>query len=75
MARVEINKKKDEVILTFNEAFYDKKFINQTIEVFKEVCDASEDKEYIFLKPKKGISIENLGYEFYNYVLGLIKNS
>lgn len=75
MERVKINKKKNEIILSFNESFYDKKFINQAMEAFKEVCDVKKDKEFIFLKPKKEVDIDTLGYEFYNYVLGLIKNS
>lgn len=75
MERVKINKKKNEVILSFNESFYDKQFISQAIEDFKEVCDIKKDKEFIFLKPKKEVDLNNLGYEFYNYVLGLIKNT
>ena len=75
MERVKINKKKNEVVLSFNEKFYDKKFINQAVEDFKESCDIKKDKDFIFLKPKKGIELDTLGYEFYNYVLGLIKNN
>lgn len=75
MERVEINKKKNEIVLSFNEIFYDKKFINQAIEDFKEACDIKKDKEFILLRPKKEVNINTLGYEFYNYVLGLIKNS
>lgn len=74
MGRVKINKEKNEIVLSFNENFYDKKFINKATEDFKDVCDVKKDKDLILLKPKEKIDIDTLGHEFYNYVLGLIKN-
>lgn len=75
MERIKVNKEKNEVVLSFNEKFYNKKFIDKAIEEFKGVCDIKKDSNLIFLKPKEKIDINILGYEFYNYVLGLIKNS
>lgn len=74
MGRVKVNKAKNEVILSFNEQFYDKKFIDKAIEDFKGICDIKKDKDLIRLKPKEKIDIDTLGNEFFNYVLGLIKN-
>jgi len=75
MERIKVNKEKNEVILSFNEKFYNKKFIDKAIEEFKEVCDAKKEKDLIFLTPKEKVDLDILGYEFYNYVLGLIKNN
>ena len=76
MKRVNVNKEKKEITLTVNESFYDPDLVNQAIEDFKEVCDITKNQESIVLKPKEeGIELETLGYEFYNYLLGLIKNT
>ena len=75
MERIKVNREKNEVVLSFNEKFYDKKFIDKAAEEFKEVCDVKKENNLIFLKPKEKIDINTLGYEFYNYVLDLIKNS
>ncbi len=74
MERIKVNKEKNEVVLSFNEKFYDRKFIDEAVEEFKEICDITKDNNLISLKPKEKIDLDILGYEFYNYVLGLIKN-
>lgn len=66
---------KNLVILTFNDNFYPKDLIEQSILDFKEVCDSNFQGEKLILKPLSNeIDINNLGYEFYNYLLGLIKS-
>lgn len=63
------------VILTFNKNFYPEEFVRQAISDFNEVCEASYKDEKLTLKPKTNeIDVQNLGYEFYNYLLGLIKS-
>jgi len=62
------------VIVDFNEQFYKKEFIKQAITDFKEICEIEKTEEGLLLKPKKELNIDILGYEFYNYVLGLMKN-
>ena len=66
---------KNLVILTFNDTFYPKDLIEKSILDFKEVCDSDFQGEKLILKPKNNeIDINTLGYEFYNYLLGLIKS-
>lgn len=75
MERIKIDQEKNEVVLTFNENFYNQRVIDQAVEDFQKVCEITKDKNFITLKPKETLDINTLGYEFYNYVLGLIKNS
>ena len=74
MEKVKIDKAKNEVLVNFNEEFYKKKFIDKAIIDFKEVCTITKNDEGLLLKPKEEKDIDILGYEFYNYVLGLIKS-
>jgi hypothetical protein len=77
MNNISINKKTGEVNLVFNRFFYDPSVIKKCIEDFKEVCTASfkeEDKILVTLSPKDQKIIAKLGYEFFNYVLGSMKN-
>ncbi|MBI2558987.1 hypothetical protein HYW20_06720 [Candidatus Woesearchaeota archaeon] len=75
MKRVTVDKSKNLVVLTFNDNFYPKGLINQAMRDFNGVCDSHFENENFILKPKSGeIDIGNLGYEFYNYLLGLIKS-
>ena len=63
------------VMLTFNDNFYSKDLIEKSILDFKEVCDSNFQGEKLILKPKNNeIDLNTLGYEFYNYLLGLIKS-
>jgi tryptophanase len=75
MEKVEINKEKNEVVIRFNQKFYTQPHIDQAIEDFKEVCDARKEGNDLILKPKQKEDLDRLGYEFYNYVLGLMKNT
>lgn len=65
---------KDSVILAFNEKFYPRRFIEQAMQDYKEVCSFSESKKGLVLVPREKKHLPIIGYEFYNYVLGLIKN-
>ena len=58
--------------IKINPRFYDALCIQETINEFNEICDASFDGTTLFLNPKG--DIPNLQYEFLNYVLGLMKN-
>lgn len=74
MDKVIIDREKNEVILRFNSKFYTKESINQALNDFYSVCTARKEGDAIILAPKEGIDINMMGYEFYNYVLGLMKN-
>ncbi len=63
------------VILTFNKTFYPEEIIRQAGTDFQEVCEIDYEGEKLVLKPKTNeIDMQKLGYEFYNYLLGLIKS-
>jgi hypothetical protein len=74
MKKIRINQKKNEVLLAFNDKFYSQESIDKTITDFKDICHIIKTKEGILLKPKEKLDINVLGYEFYNYTLGMIKN-
>ena len=85
MAREKMEKEKTndeagqtQVIIQLNKQFYDLNSVNESIQDFNEVCtgkidDKSEHEIKVILMPKNE-DIENLKYEFCNYVLGLMKN-
>ncbi|MCF7861544.1 HxsD-like protein [Candidatus Woesearchaeota archaeon] len=72
MERIEVDGKL--VKLSFNKDFYSDKAIEQTIADFAEVCHAKWEGELLVLTPKEMIDLDELGREFYNYVLGIMKN-
>lgn len=74
MEKIKIDKAKNEVLVSFNKKFYKQEFINQAVLDFKRICNIEKVKGKIILKPKEQIDINVLGYEFYNYVLDLMKN-
>lgn len=74
MKRVIINKDGNVVFLTFNNFFYPQELINRSIDDFSKVCESRFEGGKLILKPKdKEVDLQTLGYEFYNYLLGLIK--
>ncbi len=75
MDKVIINREKNEVILRFDNRLYSKEYIDQAIKEFSEICDSREEKENLVLIPKDISDLDRLGFEFYNYVFGLVKNS
>ncbi|MBL7056012.1 hypothetical protein ISS07_03825 [Candidatus Woesearchaeota archaeon] len=74
MEKIKIQQEKNEVLVSFNEKFYKEDAINQAIADFKQACDIKKNENGLLMKPKGNIDIDTLGYEFYNYVLGLMKN-
>ena len=67
------------VIISLNKDFYDKGAIKETIAEFLDIylvqIQNEDDKNlFISINPKKIKVDETLGYEFCNYVLGLMKN-
>jgi hypothetical protein len=69
---------KHEVLLILKKDFYKGEIIKEVIEDFKEIClsevEECEDSFRVLLKPIQEKDLENLGCEFSNYVLGLMKN-
>ena len=72
MEKIKISK--NEVLVNFNKQFYNEEFIKQAVLDFKDLCDVEEKNQGLLLKPKQNKDIDLLGYEFYNHVLGLMKN-
>lgn len=78
-----VDQNKGEVRLAFNSEFYGKGAIEQAGKDFAEVCEAAigDEKEgmiKVLLKQNElsdAPDIEIIGYEFCNYVLGLIQNA
>jgi hypothetical protein len=62
------------VKLSFNKEFYSDKAIEQTISDFSEICDIKKEGNVVVLIPKEELDLNELGHEFYNYVLGIMKN-
>lgn len=77
MNNIKIDKKGKKVEIVLNKNFYCLDVVKEGIADFKEVCNSSisdEEGIKISLKPKEKVNIDTLGYEFSNYVLGLMKN-
>jgi len=71
--RKNVDVKGDKVIINLNKQFYNSGILHMAVNDFKNICDVKINR-YIILKPKtKDIDINTIGYEFYNYLLGLIK--
>lgn len=77
MKNVMVDKDKRLVKLSFNNKFYNQTFIDRAIQDFSKVCDIKKEEGLICIQPKEeaGVDLETIGYEFYNYVLALIKNN
>ncbi|MBS3131629.1 HxsD-like protein [Candidatus Woesearchaeota archaeon] len=75
MEKIKVDRQGNRVSVRFNPFFYDGKYIVRAIEDYSSACDISAEDGVIILKPKENISLDILGYEFYNYVLGLMKNT
>ena len=73
MIEIEENKIKIEL----NKKFYDLDAVKESLKDFNKVCNgtiANKKVIEITLKPKDKSLTNILGYEFCNYVLGLMKN-
>jgi hypothetical protein len=67
--------KKNEVQVSLNESIYSDDAIEQAIIDYEDVCEINKKDDRLVLIPKEKIELDILGYEFSNYVLGLMKNS
>lgn len=73
MIEVEENKIK----IKLNRQFYDLNAVKESLKAFNKVCDGvvvNKKVMEITLKSKNKSLTSILGYEFCNYVLGLMKN-
>jgi hypothetical protein len=81
MNNIEIDKKNKEVKLLVDTRFYGYGAVFQAAKDYLDSCWVliDGDKENILLvtiKPKtEDIGLETVGFEFYNYMLGLIQNA
>ena len=81
MSKVSIDKKNNETKLIIDTQFYGYDSILTASKDFTESCwvfmdGDKEDKILVTLKPKSDdVEISSLGYEFFNYVLGLMQNA
>jgi len=65
----------NQVILNFNKQFYSDDAIEMAIRDFSEICEVDETDKGLCLTPKEKTEINLIGLEFYNYVLGVMKNN
>ncbi len=79
--KIIIDKKTGEVKISFDVTVYKASSILKALDDFSDSCWVNADgdplkKIDIVLKPKStNISLETLGYEFYNYVLAMMKQA
>lgn len=79
MDKIVIKKEEKEVLINFDTKFYPFDCILRAAQDFSDSCwvsvDGSPESLQVMLRPKSDeIDLDTLGYEFYNYVLGIIKN-
>jgi len=77
--KVIANEEEKHVLISFDTKFYPYECIYKAIQDFSGSCfsniKGNQESPIVILKPKSDeINLHNLGYEFYNYVLGIIKN-
>jgi hypothetical protein len=63
-----------DVLVHLNEKIYPSAFINQAITDFQAVSRIEQTEDAIIISPKDPKDLSRIGFEFCNYVLGLIKN-
>lgn len=74
-----VEKKSRSVVLCFNTKVYSMGYILESARSFSDSCWVYVDGDpagalYVTLTPKsEDMNLQRLGYEFYNYTLGLIK--
>ncbi len=69
---------KDTVTIKLNRYLYTKRAVIVASEAFSESCFVSlnitPDAYVVAMKPKEEMDLKTLGYEFFNYVLGIMQN-
>ncbi|MFQ5620723.1 MAG: HxsD-like protein [Candidatus Nanoarchaeia archaeon] len=63
-----------ELTIKVNPAFYDGDCIKETLQAFHDVCTGTFENNILVLTPKTDDIATKLKYEFFNYVLALMKN-
>jgi len=75
---MKINDIKREVEISFNKVFYKEELVKEAVLAYKNYCSAEIENKGCYLKvklkAKKKLPLKEIGGEFSNYVLGLIKN-
>jgi len=71
---IRIDKEKNLVNISLNNHLYNNSIINTAMKDFESVCEVKRDNGHIIIIPQNQKDIELLGYEFCNYMLGLINN-
>lgn len=79
MEKVSLMKEEKKVMVYFDTKFYPSECVFKAARDFSESCwtsvDGNSENLQVMLKPKsEGTDLNNLGYDFYNYVLSIIKN-
>lgn len=80
MEKISVDNKNKSVIVNLNTKIYPSEFVMRAAHSFSESCwinieSDSENSMKLSLKPKSDdIDLNILGYEFVNFVLGVIKN-
>ena len=77
MNSIQIDPKNKKVEISLNKNFYSIDAVKKAISDFKKVGNFSVSNKksiIVSLKLKNSSDIENIGYEFCNYVLALMKN-
>lgn len=70
-----VTEKNGEVIVKFNPLFYTQDTIKKAAKEFKAICKTEvKAQEEIIVKLTPKDKIKDLGYEFANHVLALMKN-
>ncbi len=77
--KINIDEKNKKVVIKFDTVFYPSGCVFKAVQDFSDSCwtsaDGTLENLQVVLKPKsKNTSLDTLGYEFYNYVLSIIKN-
>lgn len=79
MKNITIKKKLKNTDIKLNKKFYSIIAVKEGINDFKDLCnfEVSEEPQYIKvnIELKNGVDADKVSYEFYNYVLGLMKNN
>ena len=81
MTSVSIDNKNQEVKFSINTQLYGNEFVQEALYAYSKTCWVQvkgnpNNKLTVILKPKVDkINLKTLGFEFYNYILGLIQNA